>query len=146
MYLGFVPLFLSSDLLLFEGLISYGWTNAIAQIGTFWRLWCWTCLNNCHFSTTIKNTFHITTLFLSGRIMKRSKIDRNDPPFPHSHHALGMFSSPATSGVSELLSQDGHTRRTPPAAPCPPSVYPVLTEGSADTPIPKPISLLCGVF
>lgn len=42
----------------------------------------WTCLNNCHFSTTIKNTFHITTLFLSGGIMKRSKIKRNDHPFP----------------------------------------------------------------
>lgn len=42
----------------------------------------WTCLNNCHFSTTIKNIFHITTLFLSGGIMKRSKIKRNGYPFP----------------------------------------------------------------
>lgn len=82
----------------------------------------WTCLNNCHFSTTIKNTFHITTLFLSGGIMKWSKIKRHNHPFSQRNRALGTFSPLSTPRVSKLLSRDGHTQRMLPAAlfvPCP---------------------------
>ena len=57
--------------------------------------------------------------------------------FSQRSHALGMLSPLPTRGVSEPLSQAGCY----PAQACP-----VLTQGSADTPTPKPISLLCGVF
>lgn len=67
-----------------------------------------TCLNNCHFSTTIKNTFRITTLFLLGRIMKQSKIKRHNHPFSQKSQAQGISPSLSPSRVSELLHLHGH--------------------------------------